>query len=1683
MPATDASSMPEVEDIAIVGMACLYADAPDLRSYWQNICDKHDAVSDPPEDWGAALYFDPESTANDRIYTKKGGFLGDLARFDALRHGVMPSSIDGGEPDQFLALEIAHRALADADYFRRPVAGDRVEIVLGRGTYINRGFTTVVQHGVVVDRVVEVLQQLHPEHTDEELQAIKRELKLSLPPFNAEMAPALVPNLVTGRIANRLGFQGVNYIVDAACASALIAVERGMDDLRAGRCDMAVVGGVHASTPPPIYQIFCQLGALSRRSEIRPFDRDADGTLLAEGVGILVLKRRRDAESAGDRIYALIKAIGTASDGRGAGILAPRVEGECLALRRAYEQSDVDPRSVGLIEAHGTATTVGDETEIAALKGVFGERGELPPWCALGSVKSMIGHCLPAAGSAGLIKAALALHHKVLPPTLHCEHPNPKLGLEASPFFLNADPRPWIHGARTPRRAGVNAFGFGGINAHAILEEYRPGARTDAALRRPSEVLVVEADSRDELAASASATARTIAGSPGTPLVDHARAANIVLRGRAWRVAVVAADAADAAAKFEKAAGRIADPGARRFRDRSGIYFFAEPLRPSGAVAFLFPGEGSQYPNMLAEHCIHFGEAREWFDRIDRAFVDHPRGLLPSQVIFPAPGHPADAEALWRMDIGPEAVFAANQAIFALLGRLRIEPDAMVGHSTGEYSALFAAGANRYPDESKLLQDIVALNRRYEEIAGSGQLARGRLITVAGVSLDALARLIAERQDVFLAMDNCPHQQVVCALAEEAERWLERRLGEMGAVTSALPFDRAYHTAAFQPFCDRLGAFFEGLDIAVPQVRLYSCMTAEPVPADAAAIRRLAVNQWASRVRFRETIERMYADGVRIFVECGPRNNLTAFVDDILRGRAHLAESADAPGERGVTQLNHLVAQLAAHGVAMDLAALYAAPDRGAAEATAAGQKGARPGHAPIRLKTGLQPIKLQRVPAAPSRTAPPAATAEEGRRVAVAPSAGSDLARAESSAVTRELSRLLASVTAGALLEPDGPSTSVTSAVSWEDDDEKVVEAHLKTMESFLTLHSEVMEAYLEAHAPATAGVEAAHGIAEVVALPGDARAPRARTGDLREVPVLPPGPGRAPRAGGLPMLDRIDRVTPGQALTARASVTMENSIYLEDHTIGRAVSALDPGLAALPVVPLTFSMELMAEAAVALMPDRAVVGMREVRAYRWIALDRGAVELEVAASRRAEDGMDAVNVVVREARADADRPKPALVEGTILLAARRPDPPVVSPEPMRGARPSRWRPEDIYREIMFHGPRLRAIASMDLWAEDGSEGTFVGLPHDRLFRATQAPAFETDAITLDAAGQLIGMWTAEHLERGFHVFPFRMEALEVFGPNLRPGEKAKCRARIELVGAAEVRSNIDVIGADGRLRNRITGWWDKRFDLPDRFFRLRRAPAEALLGRPWAEPLAALRSSDGLSCVVIDDLPFEFLESSGEIWLRCLAGLVLSRSERLEWAGLSGASHRRSEWLLGRAAAKDAVRDLLGRHGGLQLSPADIEISAGANGMPSVAQAWRPEWGPAPHISIAHKGHVALAVAGRGERCAGVGVDIERVTPRPESFLETAFAPSERAIIARTADGSQSEVATRIWCAKEALGKALGRGLPEILGMIVARDYEPGSGRVRAAVARGLGVEEGTLVDVPTACRDEFAIAAVAI
>jgi acyl transferase domain-containing protein len=457
-------------DIAVIGMACRFPGAPDPAAFWSNVHAGVCSISEHPAP-GMDAIVDPESPDFERVYTTRGGYLRELATFDPLAFGMIPNAVQGSDPSQLLALEVGRAALEDAGLLDADFDRRRADVILGYCVHLHAANTNWLQHGVVLDQTMDLLGRLAPNLTDAARDELRGRLRAALPPMDLQAIASVSGNIVAGRIANRLDLMGACYTVDAACASSLLALDQGATNLALGRCDVALVGGVYGHLSAPMLMLFCRLGALSRSAAPRPFGKDADGTLLAEGLGMVVLKRLSDAMRDGHRIYAVLKGVGTASDGRGAGLLAPRADGEQLAIRRAYRHAGVDPATVGLIEAHGTGIPLGDRTEFAALRHVFGSGERDEARCALGSVKSLIGHTISAAGIAGVIKATLSLHHRVLPPTRFGDEVDPELDVRSSPFYLCRSARPWIHGLPTPRRAGVSAMGFGGINAHCVLEE------------------------------------------------------------------------------------------------------------------------------------------------------------------------------------------------------------------------------------------------------------------------------------------------------------------------------------------------------------------------------------------------------------------------------------------------------------------------------------------------------------------------------------------------------------------------------------------------------------------------------------------------------------------------------------------------------------------------------------------------------------------------------------------------------------------------------------------------------------------------------------------------------------------------------------------------------------------------------------------------------------------------------------------------------------------------------------------------------------------------------------------------------------------------------------------------------------------------------------------------------------
>ncbi|KOU86741.1 MULTISPECIES: type I polyketide synthase [unclassified Streptomyces] len=898
---------PRPTDAAIVGMGAVFPGAPDLAAYRRNLLAGTDSIGEvPPERWDPAVYFDPEAAtgpaAGDRFYCRRGGFVDGLAAFDPTRFGIMPAAVEGAEPDQMLALHATAEAIADAGGEERlPADRSRVGVVLGRGGFMGVATARLDQRVRTAHQLAQTLRELAPELDERRIAAVRSAFQDALGPERPDASIGLVPSFTAARTANRLDLRGPAYTLDAACASSLLAVDQAVALLAGGRCDAVVAGAVHHCHIATLWSVFTQLRALSPSERIRPFDRRADGTLLSEGTGVVLLKRLADAERDGDRVYAVVRGTGVAGDGRAASLMSPLVAGQVRALERAWREAGLDPReagALGLLEAHGTGTPVGDAAELDTLAQVFGPPGPQGTGIGFGSVKSMLGHTMQASGMAGLIKAALAVHEGVLPPTLHLEEPHPDLARTRMRPVTAA--QPWERGP-APRRAGVNAFGFGGINAHVVLEEAPAAARPRLPVRRflplggaaapvgpaaHGDVLLIGADTPAELSARLAA-ASPVSGGEGPCRVAVvgptpqrlALAAKVVGRGRAWR-------------------------------GRGDVWFAPQPL--GGRVAFLFPGLEPDFAPVVDDVAERFALAPP---RLTRGASLMERAL--------------DAIATGR--------FFAR-----VLPALGIEADVLAGHSLGEWAAMVAAGM--YPQEAAdtFLDSLRPGDLRVPDLVYA---ALGCGAPRARAALHGMDRVVVSH-------DNCPHQSVVCGDPDQVAA-VVGRLRTDGVLGQELPFRSGFHTPMWEPYLGQVRAAFDRLPLGPGALPVWSATTCAPFPSAPQDVRDLVVRHLLEPVRFRELTVALYEEqGVRTFVTLGP-GSLHGFVEDTLRDSPHLSVSTSSPRLGGLAALDRTRAALWTEGHAVFPVGGSTGPEAGAGAGPldrpgARVSAGARGGRSPV---------------------------------------------------------------------------------------------------------------------------------------------------------------------------------------------------------------------------------------------------------------------------------------------------------------------------------------------------------------------------------------------------------------------------------------------------------------------------------------------------------------------------------------------------------------------------------------------------------------------------------------------------------------------------------------------------------------------------------------------------------------
>ncbi|MDH6115074.1 acyl transferase domain-containing protein/NAD(P)H-dependent flavin oxidoreductase YrpB (nitropropane dioxygenase family) [Kitasatospora sp. MAP12-15] len=887
-PAAAPQPEPAPLEIAVIGMAGMFPQAPDLPAFWANVVGGVDAVTEvPPERWDPELYHASDGAAG-TTPSKWGGFLPPIP-FDALSYGIPPTALASIEPVQLLALEAARRALQDAGYDAGGAQG---------GRSFDRSRTSVVfgaEAGSDLSNAG-VLGAVLPGY----LGAVPPAIAEQLPKLTEDSFPGMLANVIAGRIANRLDLGGANFTVDAACASSLAALDVACKELATGSSDLALCGGADLHNGINDFLLFASVHALSPTGRSRPFDASADGIALGEGVGCLVLKRLADAERDGDRVYAVVQGIGSASDGRSLGLTAPRPEGQRLALERAYRGAGLTPAQVGLLEAHGTGTVVGDRTELATLEAVFTESGAAPGSCALGSVKSQIGHTKCAAGLAGLIKASLALHTGIKPPTLHLEQPNAAWQPGASPFAFHAEARPWVEPS-AERVAGVSAFGFGGTNFHAVLRGYQGPAPVHGLQQWPAELFTFRGADRERALRGAAELLR-LARAEGAPwrLRDLALAASRRAESGHGPVqlALVATDLAELTVLLERAVAGEQSPG---------LHLAAEDGdAAAGAVAFLFPGQGSQRPGMFAELFAAFPGLQRHL-RLGRAQAE----VLYPPLAFTPEDRQAQRAAVTDTRVAQPVLGMTGLAAYELLALAGVRPELAGGHSYGELVALCAAGALAAEDLPQLGAERA---RAILDAVGEGGDPGAMAAVDTGASeVEQLLAAAGLAGRVVAANRNAPRQTVVSGPTAEVEQ-ATALLREAGHGVKRLPVACAFHSPLVAGAGERFAAALAARTVRAPEFPVYSNRTAAAYPPDPAAVRAGLEAQIGAPVRFVEQIEAMYEAGARVFVEAGPGSVLSRLVSAVLADRPHRAVPLEGR-RRALPGFLDALAELAVAGV------------------------------------------------------------------------------------------------------------------------------------------------------------------------------------------------------------------------------------------------------------------------------------------------------------------------------------------------------------------------------------------------------------------------------------------------------------------------------------------------------------------------------------------------------------------------------------------------------------------------------------------------------------------------------------------------------------------------------------------------------------------------------------------------
>ncbi len=900
--------------VAIVAAGAILPDAVNVTAFWENIRKGRYSITEvSPDRWDPAFYYDPDPRAPDKTYSRIGGWVRDQV-WDPMkwRLPIPPRVADAMDQAQRWGIAATREALDDYGYPQRPLDPDRVAVILGNAMAGEKHYLTALRvhfpeyaHELAGIAAFAAL----PEEIRRDItRQLHDRIGKHLPEITEDSMPGELANCLAGRIANLYNFHGPNYVCDAACASAMAAMTAAVEGLIGRDYDAVITGGIDRNMGAQTFVKFCKIGALSATGT-RPFAEGADGFVMGEGTAIFLLKRLADAERDGDKIYAVIRGIGASSDGKGKGITAPNPIGQKFCLERAWTKAGLSPATATLIEGHGTSTRVGDVVEAQSLAEMLSSHHLPVHSIALGSVKSNIGHLKGAAGAAGILKTALALRDKVLPPSVHCEHPSPDIDFAHSPLYVNTELKPWRVAPDMPRRAGVSAFGFGGTNFHIVLEEHIPhrltgnGKSTVAVRGIPNKTIneaIMSTSSSASVVSSSSYKAPlrgalVIGANSENELAERVRVvmkqseaghapareapAEADLRAPE-RLAIDYADAPDLADKSAKALKAFASnhPVVWKALRAQGIF---RGRGPASKMAFLYTGQGSQYVNMLRPLYEKEQIVAETFAEANRVMTPLLGKPLTDFVFVNANDPKAVEQAdedLRQTAITQPAVLAIDLALTRLLAAYGIKPDMTMGHSLGEYGALVAAGALPFEDA---LQAVSARGRGMTQVAVAD---KGKMAAVFA-PLSEIERILKTVDGYVVIANINSDRQAVMGGASDAVKRAIGVLQKAGYDVAELPVSHAFHTSIVAPASEPLRKELECLHLESPHLPIVANVNGEFYPTGPGVLPQmldLLSKQVASPVQFVKGLRTLYEAGARIFVEVGPKKALQGFAEDVL---------------------------------------------------------------------------------------------------------------------------------------------------------------------------------------------------------------------------------------------------------------------------------------------------------------------------------------------------------------------------------------------------------------------------------------------------------------------------------------------------------------------------------------------------------------------------------------------------------------------------------------------------------------------------------------------------------------------------------------------------------------------------------------------------------------------------------